>query len=205
MSSTVKTTCRQCGFVLTSGAAGPCPECGGNINHEVSLVAMAGARVEVNGIVVDPRISQEIILAAPALSIMMQLLRQSRDLDSLSPRELEKLIEQLLDADGWMTKLGRGQKDGGWDVWAEKDLGASGFVAAIWQAKKPQEIKNRVDVGVVRELYGTLGLQNVNRGVIATTSYLTKDALTLVQQDKFHLGKCDRDDFREWLQRHARL
>jgi len=41
-------------------------------------------------------------------------------LDNLSWREFEKLIAELLEADGYSIKLMAGTKDGGVDVVAEK-------------------------------------------------------------------------------------
>ena len=82
-------------------------------------------------------------------------------------------------------------------------LRPSGLCAAVWQAKKPQNPKNKDGLGVVKELADTRRMRQANKGVIATTTYLTKGALQRVAQEEYLLGKCDRDDLLGWLKNVA--
>jgi restriction system protein len=94
----------------------------------------------------------------------------------------------------------QGSKDGGVDVVAVKDIGAGGFFKTLWQAKK-QSIKNKVGISVVRELADTRHEFGASKGIIVTSSYLTRGALERINRDKYILGKVDRKDLDAWIKR----
>jgi HJR/Mrr/RecB family endonuclease len=77
-------------------------------------------------------------------------------------------------------------KDGGIDVVAVKDLGINDFFKTLWQAKK-QSTKNKVGISVVRELADTRQELPASKGIIVTSSYLTRGALERIQRDKYLL------------------
>lgn len=137
---------------------------------------------------------------APSFSLLRQLQRGPAAIDGLSWREFEKLIATLLEGDGYAVELMQGSKDGGVDVVAIKDLGAGGYFKALWQAKK-QNVKNKVGISVVRELADTRQEFGANKGIIVTSSYLTRGALERIDRDKYILGKVDREDLDAWIRR----
>ena len=94
----------------------------------------------------------------------------------------------------------RGTKDGGVDVVAVKDLEAVGSFKTLWQAKK-KGLNNRVGLSVIRELADTRNEMKASKGIIVTSTYLTRGALARVQRDKYILGKVDRDDLNGWIRR----
>jgi HJR/Mrr/RecB family endonuclease len=118
----------------------------------------------------------------------------------LSWREFEKLIAALLEKDGYVVDLMQGSKDGGVDVVAVKDMGSAGYFKTLWQAKKKAQ-KNKVGISIVRELADTRQEFRASKGIIVTSSYLTSGALQRVDRDKYILGKVDRDDLEQWIQR----
>jgi restriction system protein len=83
---------------------------------------------------------------------------------------------------------------------AQSDMGEAGFFKTLWQAKK-KEAKNKVGLSVIRELADTRSEFKASKGIIVTSTYLTKDALARIQRDKYILGKVDRDDLNEWIER----
>jgi restriction system protein len=137
---------------------------------------------------------------APSLSLLRKLQKHPLDLDDLSWREFERLIATLLEKDGYVVELMRGSKDGGVDVMATKDLGAVGSFKSIWQAKK-KGIGSKVGISVVRELADTRNEFGASKGMIVTSTYLTRGALDRIERDKYILGKVDRDDLESWIQR----
>jgi restriction system protein len=137
---------------------------------------------------------------APSFSLLRQLERGSTALDDLSWREFEKLIAALLEKDGYVVDLMQGSKDGGVDVVAVKNMGAAGYFKTLWQAKKKAQ-KNKVGISIVRELADTRQEFGASKGIIVTSSYLTSGALQRVDRDKYLLGKIDRDDLEQWIQR----
>lgn len=67
---------------------------------------------------------------------------------------------------------------------------------SVWQAK---HTKNKVQLRVVRELADTTREFRASKGIIVTSSYLTKGALERIERDRYTLGKIDRDELLEWL------
>jgi len=76
----------------------------------------------------------------------------------------------------------------------------TGFFMAVWQAKKLKE-GNKVDIHVIRELADTRQQHNATKGIIVTTTSLTKDALDRIEQDRYILGKVDGDDLFSWIRK----
>jgi hypothetical protein len=137
---------------------------------------------------------------APTFSLLRALQKDSGALDNLSWRQFEKLIATLLEKDGYSVELMQGSKDGGVDVVAVKDLGPNGYFKALWQAKK-QGKTSKVGISVVRELADTRHEFGASKGIIVTSSYLTRRALQRIERDKYLLGKVDRSDLDAWIRR----
>lgn len=137
---------------------------------------------------------------APTFSLLRDLQRDSTALDNLTWRHFEKLIATLLEKDGYAIELMQGSKDGGVDVVAVKDLGVNGYFKALWQAKK-QGRSSKVGISVVRELADTRHEFRASKGIIVTSSYLTRGALQRIERDKYLLGKVDRNDLDAWIRR----
>jgi hypothetical protein len=146
-----------------------------------------------------PSTEMQVARFAPSFSILRQLEKGTVSIDEMSWRNFEKLIAALLEKDGYIVELMQGTKDGGVDVVAVKDMGAVGYFKTLWQAKKNSE-GNKVGVSIVRELADTRMEFGASKGIVVTTSYLTKGALQRVDRDKYILGKVDHDDLELWIQ-----
>ena len=151
----------------------------------------------------SPERRAEIACFSPFFRLFENLLAQRIALTDLSPRRFEKLLAELLEAEGYVVTLGRGTKDGGIDVWAEREQPGIGLCAVVWQAKNPLP-KNSVGIKVVRELAGVREDSGATKGMIATTTRLTKDALAYVERRKYTLGKVDGEDLIAWIARTLR-
>jgi hypothetical protein len=97
-----------------------------------------------------------------------------------------------------VVELGRGTKDGGIDLVATKDVFGIGLVQSIWQAKKRQK-GNPVDVDVVKLLDYTHIHYGASKGVIVTTTSLTRGAMKLIEQKRYLLHKADGNDLDVWI------
>jgi HJR/Mrr/RecB family endonuclease len=153
-----------------------------------------------DSIVRRPETKIEIARFAPSFSILSKFVGKPLNIDELSWREFEKLISELLVKDGYDVKLMQGTKDGGVDVVAVKDMGKAGLFKTLWQAKK-KVLGNKVGLSVVRELADTTRELKASKGIIVTSTYLTGGALARIQRDKYILGKVDRDDLNQWIDR----
>lgn len=137
---------------------------------------------------------------APSIDVLQKVQRRLIQLDDLSWREFEHLIARMLEVDGYDVELMQGSKDGGVDVIAVKEIDGIGLLKSVWQAKK-HRIDRKVNLSVVRELADTRQEHSASKGIIVTTSFLTRDALARVQRDRYLLSKMDRDDLNAWLLR----
>jgi restriction system protein len=147
-----------------------------------------------------PENRTEITRFSPVFPIIQRILNRDIALYEITPRDFEILVADLLVQDGYKVDVGRGTKDGGVDIIAVKDLGISGMFKAVWQAKR-NKLTNKVGISVIRELADVRNEHQASKAIIVTTSFLTRGALARVRRDQYVLGKVDRDDLLEWMER----
>lgn len=150
--------------------------------------------------IIQPATAAEIARYSPSFSLLRRLHADRGQLDRLSWRQFEKLVAELLEADGYTVELTRGSKDGGVDVIAFKDGGPAGLFKTVWQAKKLSG-SHKVGLATIRELADTTREHGASKGMIVTTTWLTRDALARVERDKYTLGKVERGELDGWIQR----
>jgi Restriction endonuclease len=136
---------------------------------------------------------------APSLTVLLTLFRQRLDLDRLDWRQLECIVAELLEAEGYDVELGKGSKDGGADIIAYRDIPMIGPVRTVWQSKHLKS-GNKVGLSVIRELADVRNEFNATKGIIVTSSFLTGGALKRINRDKFTLGKIERPELESWIQ-----
>ena len=96
----------------------------------------------------------------------------------------------------------RPSKDGGIDLYASRVDASVGSVKTLWQAKKYGEQK-KVRLSDVRELSGVLHKSGLTKGILVTTSHLTRGALEWVRQDIYRLDYKDKEQVEHWIKKHA--
>lgn len=141
--------------------------------------------------------SQLSIITDPRL--IAHLASHPEEIRALTSRQFEELIAELLKSFGYAVKLGKGSKDGGVDVFAEKrtELGTE---LTIVQCKR-NSAKNKVGEPIVKQLYADVTTKNATRGLVVTTSTFTKDALKLIESLKYKLSPVDFEKLKEWLEK----
>lgn len=132
------------------------------------------------------------------LLIAQNILNEGRCLSEMNWRDFENLIGILLENDGWKVEVTRGTKDGGIDVIAKKADLILGEIKTIWQAKKYHD-NNFVSLGSVRELSAVREAANATKGIMVTTSRLTKGAIKWVQQNLYRLDYKEKQQIEEWV------
>ncbi|SIO38163.1 restriction endonuclease [Salinivibrio sp. ES.052] len=147
-----------------------------------------------------PETQIEIARYSPSILLLEQLRAPGFSLESLSWRQFEILISRLLEADGYEIELMNGTKDGGVDIVAVKDMKEAGLYKALWQAKK-YKTSSKVGISAIRELADVRNEFGASKGILVTTSFLTRGALDRVYRDKYILGKVDRNDLGNWINR----
>ena len=126
------------------------------------------------------------------------LLKAGKLLSELHWREFEELIGHLLESEGWRVTVTRGTKDGGLDVIAVKKDPHIGLVQAVWQAKKYSP-HNKVQLKHVKELSATRDEAKATKGVIVTTSHLTKGVIDWIKRDIYRLSYKEQEDVESWI------
>lgn len=137
-------------------------------------------------------------LTPAAILLASDLLRSGRLLSELHWRDFERLIAELLERSGWYVELMAGTKDGGVDVVATLDDPVAGAVKAIWQAKKYGP-SNKVGLSQVRELSAIRDDVKATKGLIVTTSHLTRGAIDWIRRDEYRMGYKDREAMERWV------
>jgi hypothetical protein len=150
-----------------------------------------------------PETQLKLAYLSPSFHILDKILEEISFLDTLDWRAFEELIADLLEKDGYHVTLGPGTKDGGKDITAVKEYDGHGCFMAVWQAKK-LKLGKKVELSVIRELADTRNELKASKGIIVTSTYLTRGALQRVQRDQYILGKIDRNDLLRWIQRIKR-
>jgi Restriction endonuclease len=145
-----------------------------------------------------PETRDRIVVYSPSILLLEKLRARNMSLFDLEWRQLEEIVAELLTQDGYTVQLGRGTKDGGKDIVAMKSFPGVGLIMSVWQAKN-LEPKNKVGLRVIRELADTRVEHKASKGVIVTTTSLTRDALKRVERDSYWLHKVDGTDLDAWI------
>ena len=142
----------------------------------------------------------ELRVYAPSLGTLKRLFSERINFDKMDWRDLEKVIAELLEADGYDVELRGGSKDGGVDVIASKRIPQLGPVRTLWQAKHLRH-GNKVGLSTIRELADVRNECKATKAIIVTSSYLTAGALKRIERDDYALGKIERPELEEWISR----
>jgi hypothetical protein len=139
--------------------------------------------------------------APGSLLIADEFIRKGRPFHEMTFRQFEGLVGDLLQCEGWNVTVMRGTKDGGIDVLAELTDPTFGPIRSIWQAKKYDPLKSKVQLCHIRELAFVLDDNRATKAIAATTSYFTRGALDLINQQQFRLHSMDKDMVEAWAKR----
>ena len=107
-------------------------------------------------------------------SLLGKVASKPEILYEITPRQFEELVCELFERKGYNVQLTRQTRDGGKDliILSNSIMGELMFYA---ECKKYSQ-KHPVNVGLVRELYGTIEADKATAGIMVTTSYFSKDA-----------------------------
>lgn len=138
--------------------------------------------------------SKDVITGVTILqdSILKRAKDDPRIIDSISPREFEEMVCELLDKQGYNVKLTKQTRDGGKDIIVVQKSILGEF--CIYVECKKNNMSNPISVKLVRELYGTVMADDATAGMIITTSYFTKDAKEYREKIKNRMALKDYND-----------
>lgn len=92
----------------------------------------------------------------------------------LDDREFEIVMAEIYNKLGYEVELTQSTRDGGKDIIIRKPEILGDFIYYV--ECKHNAPKRHIGVGIIRNLIGTINTDRVNGGILATTSFFTKDA-----------------------------
>jgi HJR/Mrr/RecB family endonuclease len=147
----------------------------------------------------NEEVRQHLSITSPSIGLLKAIADKKLDLYDLHWRQFEEMVAELLRWEGYKVELGPGSKDGGVDVCATKLLPGIGSIFTVWQAKRLGR-GNKVELSTIRELADTREQWKASKGILVTTSFLTRGALDRVARDAHILGKVDNSDLLSWIE-----
>jgi HJR/Mrr/RecB family endonuclease len=115
----------------------------------------------------------------------------------LDPRQFEELIAEIWSRFGYTVELTSQTRDGGYDVVAVKRSIETNTRHLI--ECKRYRTDRKVDVSVVRKLYGVKQLESATKAILATTSTFTEPAKRLLEEKVWELDGKDYQDILTWI------
>lgn len=148
---------------------------------------------------------QIVEIVAPTIVVaneaMIERLKKApQDLHKISPRKFEELIADLVQDMGWEIELTPQSKDGGKDILAflKTDLGK---LLCLIEAKH-YDPRRPVQVGLVRQLYGTFVDHGANSAMLVTSSTFTKGAREFQAKHEYQLSLREYGDVVNWIRNY---
>lgn len=115
----------------------------------------------------------------------------------LSSRRFEEFVAEVLDRLGYTVTLTPASRDGGKDIYAAKKDHLGSFLYVVECKKYAPD--NPVGVGLIRQLNGVVQAEQATAGIIATTSFFTKDARDFQRRIPHQMSLKDFFGIQEWL------
>lgn len=125
-----------------------------------------------------------------------------RKLFTLSSKEFEELIAEVIGKFGFEVELTKQTRDGGRDIIAINHHFAS--VKYLVECKRYAPT-NTVGISVVQRLHGVRVAEGATKGLVVTTSRFTKQAKIFMEQQKWVLEGRDFDGLVEWLKLYDQI
>jgi HJR/Mrr/RecB family endonuclease len=176
------------------------PDANVDSSIQLSKVLPSFAQLEydfLNG-VSSSLLAEAIIKEADRIKrIIYDIYKNNDQIHQLGSRQFEELIAELLFKQGFEVQLTKQTRDGGYDILAIYHMPSQAPQKWLVECKKFTE--NKVGIEVIRSFKEVIQAENANRGVIATTSYFTKDAYKKQQEVPYLLDFRDKDAVMKWI------
>ncbi len=122
-------------------------------------------------------------------SLVDEIALRPEILQEITPRQFEELVCELFERKGYKVQLTKQTRDGGKDLIVLHNSMLGDMV--IYAECKKKALKHPVNVGLVRQLYGTVEADRVTAGIMITNSYFSKDACRFQQTIKSRMYLID--------------
>jgi len=126
------------------------------------------------------------------------LSKQTGDLSDIHWRQFEFLTGEYFKRSGYSVTVNKGRGDGGVDVVATKNDEIIGPEVIYVQCKKYSK-NNPIQLDAVRAFWATVNDENATKGLIATTSRLTRGAEEYCKARLYRLSAFEEDKIIFWI------
>lgn len=106
--------------------------------------------------------------------------------------EFEDVVASIFERNGFNVQVTQRSHDGGKDIIATYDMG--GIPCVLYIECKKYDKKRPVGVKIVREVFGTLTSDRVNKAIIVSTSSFSREAREFAGNQNSMIGLLDLND-----------
>ncbi len=122
-------------------------------------------------------------------SLIDEVANNPEILYKITPYQFEKLVCELFERNGYNVQLTKRTRDGGKDLIILNSSLLGNLV--IYAECKKYAPKHPVNIGLVKELYGTVEADRATAGIMVTTSYFSRDARRFQEKIKGRMNFID--------------
>jgi HJR/Mrr/RecB family endonuclease len=133
--------------------------------------------------------------------LILSVYNNHMNLLQVEPRQFEEVIAELLRAQGFKVELTKQTRDGGYDIIALYEM--ADHATQKWLVECKRLTSNKVGIEIIRSFKEVVQSSHANRGIIATTSYFSLDAIKKQQETPYLLDFRDKDDVMQWIANYA--
>jgi hypothetical protein len=179
-----------------------CDEFGIDISDEVESLEESLSALEAEGVTLiwappEPKIIVPAQLVALPNQLLHAVSADPKLLFTLSGRDFEILIADVLKKHGFDVFLTAATRDHGRDIIAvSSTLGMK--TKYLIECKRYAQ-RRKVDIGIVQRLFGVVKSENANKGIVVTTSSFSSDARHFADQHPWQLELRELTDVLAWL------
>lgn len=148
----------------------------------------------------EPAIEME-YLPEPALSIYEQILYDPTSVYNLDPWGFEGFVADIFRQHGYDVDVTQRTRDGGKDIVASFEKG--GILYNTYFECKQYAPNRPVGAKYVRELFGKMNMEHIDKGVIVTTSYFTRDAIREAEETNGRIQLIDFKKLQQLMQKRS--
>jgi len=133
-------------------------------------------------------------------ALLHALKRQPEDLHRISSRKFEELIAELLDDMGYEVQLTPASKDGGKDILAVVPTRIGRMLCLV--ETKHYNPKRPIQVGLVRQLFGTYMDHGASSAMLVTSSRFTRGARQFQARHEYQIYLHEYEDIIDWIHKY---
>lgn len=145
---------------------------------------------EINSKIFFPEIENELI---------EYFYKNPEKLYSIHPRKFEEFVAAIFKNNGFEVELTPETRDGGFDILAIQKSSLLGESKYLIECKRYAP-ENKVGIGIVQRMLGVVESSKANKGIIATTSSFTRDAISFAECAQYKLTLNDYCSIKCWLE-----